>query len=51
MGASFTTKRFITDAAGNMHATINGEMQWIVNPSGNAGTKVCTGKFSTGRPL
>ncbi len=51
MGASFTTKRFIGDANGNVHATINGDMEWIVNPNNNAGTKVCAGSFTTTTPF
>jgi hypothetical protein len=51
MGASFTTKRFIRDGVGNVHATINGEMQWTVNPWNAAGTKICVGTFTTTRPF
>jgi hypothetical protein len=51
MGASFTTKRFIGDASGNAHATINGDMEWIVNPYQGAGTRVCRGNFTTTKPF
>ncbi len=51
MGASFTSKRFMADANGNGHATINGDMQWIVNPWNNAGTKICVGTFTTTKPF
>jgi hypothetical protein len=47
MGASFTTKRFIIDKNGSVHTTINGEMEWTVNPVGNSSTKVCTATFTT----
>src|ERR1700746_1231887 len=40
MGASFTSKRFLTDTKGNVHTTIEGQMEWIVNPTGNNGTQV-----------
>jgi hypothetical protein len=51
MGASFTTKRFLTDAKGNVHTTINGRMEWIVNPTGANGTQVCIANFTTTRPF
>ena len=51
MGACFTTKRFQSDRNGNVHATFEGQMQWEVNPVGNAGTKVCTASFRTTLPF
>jgi len=51
MGASFTTKRFITDKTGAVHTTIDGQMEWIVNPVGNSNTKVCTATFTTTKPF
>jgi hypothetical protein len=51
MGASFTTKRFSKDLSGNVHTSINGEMQWIVNPNGGAGTKIINGSFTTKTPF
>jgi hypothetical protein len=51
MGSSFTTKRFLTDTNGNVHTTIDGQMQWIVNPQNGAGTKVCVGHFTTTMPF
>jgi hypothetical protein len=51
MGASFTTKRFITDTNGTVHTTIDGQMEWIVNPVGSASTKVYTATFTTTRPF
>jgi len=51
MGASFTTKRFLTDTNGNVNTTINGQIEWIVNPNGNEGTKVCVGSFTTTTPV
>lgn len=51
MGASFTSKRFLTDTKGNVHTTIEGQMQWIVNPTGANGTQICTGTFTTTRPF
>jgi len=51
MGASFTSKRFLTDTKGNVHTTIEGQMEWIVNPTGNNGTQVCTATFNTTTPF
>jgi len=51
MGACFTTKRFFADLNGNVHSTINGEMEWIVNPINPAGTKIITGSFTTTKPF
>jgi len=51
LGACFTTKRFQTDGKGNVRATFNGQMQWVVNPVGSAGTKLYTGNFTTTRPF
>ncbi len=51
MGASFTTRRLMGDSNGHGHATFNGQMQWIVNPYNGAGTKVCTGSWTTTTPF
>jgi hypothetical protein len=51
MGASFTTKRFLTDKSGNVHTTIDGQMEWIVNPTSANGTQVYKATFSTTRPF
>jgi len=51
LGASFTTKRFLTDKNGTIHTTIDGEMEWIVNPTANNGTKVCKASFTTTKPF
>lgn len=51
MGACFTTKRFQGDGRGNLRTTITGQMSWIVNPVGGAGTKICTATFTTTRPF
>jgi len=51
MGACFTTKRFQADSNGKVRASFEGQMQWIVNPVGNAGTKVCTANFTTTKPF
>ncbi len=51
MGACFTTKRYLTDGKGNVRTTIDGEMQWIVNPVGGTGTKVCKARFTTTKPF
>jgi hypothetical protein len=51
MGACFTTKRYQTDGNGNSRATFEGQMQWVVNPVGDAGTKLYTASFITTRPF
>ena|ERR1051326_5178093 len=51
MGACFTTKRFQTDAGGNVRATFEGQMQWVVNPVGTVGTKLFTASFKTIKPF
>ena len=51
MGASFTAKRFLRDKNGSLHTTIDGQMQWIVNPTGNNSTKVCIASFTTTKPF
>lgn len=51
MGASFTVKRFLADTNGTTHATIEGQMSWVVNPSGTNGTKICTASFNTTTPF
>lgn len=51
MGAAFTTKRFQTDAQGNVRTTVDAQMHWIVNPQGNASTKICSGSFTTTKPF
>ena len=51
MGACFTTKRFQTDGNGSLRETFNGQMQWVVNPVGNAGTKLYTASFVTTKPF
>ncbi len=51
MGSCFTAKRFMFDASGHMHTTIDGQIQWQVNPYNGAGTKVCMGSFTTTKPF
>ena len=51
MGASLTVKRFMTDTNGTTHATVQAQMEWIVNPAGTNGTKVCTASFNTTTPF
>ncbi len=51
MGTVFITKRFIKDSAGNTHVTIEGPLQWIVNPVGSSSTKICYGVFTASQPL
>jgi hypothetical protein len=51
MGASFTAKRVMGDANGNLHATVDAKIHWIVNPQNGNGTKVITGSFTTTKPF
>lgn len=51
VGAAFVTKRFLKDANGNVHTTIEGPFHWMVNPQGTNGTIVCSGVFTTGAPF
>ena len=51
MGAAFVTKRFVTDTGGNVRPTIEGTMQWTVNPQSNRSTIVCVGSFTLGQLL
>ncbi len=48
MGSAFVTKRYMTDTSGNVRPTIEGTMQWIVNPQNNRSTIVCVGTFTLG---
>jgi hypothetical protein len=51
MGTVFLTKRLLTDTNGNLHATFEGPLQWIVNPQGTNSTKICYGTFTASQPL
>jgi len=51
MGTVFLTKRFVTDSNGNLHATFEGPLQWIVTGSGTNLTKICYGTFTASQPL
>lgn len=47
MGTGFATKRFITDQHGNLRASIDAKLQWIVLPDGLTDTRICTATFTT----
>ncbi|HEV2392013.1 MAG TPA: hypothetical protein VG146_06580 [Verrucomicrobiae bacterium] len=51
MGASLTTKRFSSDARGLVRTTIEGQMEWVVNPINGAGPKVLRATFTTTKPF
>jgi hypothetical protein len=51
LGAAFVTKRFLTDTNGNVNATIEGPMSWVVSPQQGRGTIICTGNFTLGTPM
>jgi hypothetical protein len=52
VGSSFVAKRFVRDTNGVVHATIEGSLQWLVNPWGtNRWAKICHGSFVATQPL
>lgn len=52
VGTSFVVKRFVRDTAGNTRATIDVQIQWMVNPWGtNRFAKICHGTFISTEPL
>jgi len=52
VGSAFTTKRFVKDSNGVVHATMEGPIQWLVNPHGtNTTAKICHGTFIASQPL
>ena len=52
VGTSFVAKRFVRDTAGNTRATIDVQIQWMVNPWGtNNWAKICHGTFISTEPL
>ena len=50
-GAAFVTKRIMTDGSGNTTYSIEGTIQWMVNPQNGRGTIIVNGSFSTGQRL
>jgi len=50
-GAAFVTKRIMTDGSGNTTYSIEGTMQWMVNPQNGHSTIIVNGSFSTGQRL
>lgn len=52
VGTSFVAKRFVRDTAGNVRTTVDGQIQWLVNPWGtNRWAKICHGSFVATQPL
>lgn len=52
VGTAFITKRFVRDANGAVHTTIEGPIQWMVNPWGtNRWAKICHGTFVATHPF
>jgi hypothetical protein len=52
VGTACVTKRFVRDTSGVLHATIEGPIQWMVNPWGtNQWAKICHGTFVATQPL
>jgi hypothetical protein len=51
VGTSFVAKRFVRDTAGNTQATIDVQIQWMVNPWDTPWAKICHGTFISTQPL
>jgi hypothetical protein len=51
MGSAFITKRTVQDSNGNRHMTIEGPIQWTVNPQYPNSTKICIGTFTASQVL
>lgn len=51
LGSAFVTKRYVTDTAGNVRATFDGEMHYLVRPKGDQPAKFVVGSFTTTRPF
>jgi len=50
-GAAFVTKRIMTDNSGNTTYSVEGTMQWMVNPQNGHSTIIINGSFSIGQRL
>ena len=52
VGTAFITKRFVRDTNGVVHTTVEGPLQWMVNPWGtNRWAKICHGTFIATHPF
>ena len=51
LGSAFVTKRSIIDTRGNVRATIDADMHYLVRPQGGASARLCIGSFTTTRPF
>lgn len=51
LGSAFITKRYVTDTSGNVRATFDGEMHYLVRPKGDQPAKFVMGSFTTTRPF
>lgn len=51
LGSAFVTKRYVTDTLGNVRATFDGEMHYLVRPKGDQPAKFVVGTFTTTRPF
>lgn len=50
-GSAFVTKRFMTDALGNPHGTIDADLSYLMLPAGTNSTRMFVGNFTTTRPF
>ena len=48
---SLTKSASVTDANGNSHMTIEGPIQWLVNPQYPNSAKMCIGTFTASQVL
>jgi hypothetical protein len=51
LGSAFTTKRFISDRFGNLHGTVDAELNYLMLPAGTNVTRMFVGTFTTTKPF
>jgi hypothetical protein len=51
LGSAFVTKRFVTDGLGNVSATIDADMHYLVLGQNGRGPRMFLGSFTTTRPF
>jgi len=51
LGASLTSKTYVTNRNKTVDLVAEGPMHWLINPDGTNGARICTGTFITGKPL
>jgi hypothetical protein len=51
LGSAFTTKRFMSDRFGNLHGTVDAELNYLMLPAGTNVTRMFVGTFTTTKPF